>query len=159
MSTLEPFERLEAILFDLCPHARNLRVIIQDLDQPQAEATSITFHRGARPVGLSSEFMPVEIVRVTPKGDLPMVSLPPTAKVLPADLALLELLDREPGLKGATVARRLGVTAETAYRRLGRLVKKLGWVRSSHHDGYVLTAAGKAALARGRSGRPDPSAR
>lgn len=152
MSTLEPLERLEQILWELCPHLRNIRLVIQDLDQPDARATSVTFHR-QRVVSLSPEYMPVEVLRVTDLGHLPLAQVagqaePNPARVRPSDLAILELVEIEPGLKGLVIARRLGVTPVTARARLGRLVRKLGWLASSHRDGYTLTEAGRAALAR-----------
>lgn len=145
MSTLEPLDALEAIIWELCPSLRNVRVVIQDLDQPHARATSITFHKEPV-VSLPAEDLPIPVVRVQVPASLPLAR----TKLTPADFEMLVLIEHEPGLKGDVIARRIGVADVTARRRLGRLVRG-GWISSSHHDGYAITDQGKKALEAFRS--------
>lgn len=143
------FAALEAAVWGLVPGCKHVRVIVQVLDEPTASAVEITFHR-------VQTFTLAEPVEVGPVGvrhgpglpvARPPVGPPAPTRPSPADLAVLDLVATCPGLSSSGIARRLNVKPGTMRNRLGRLVRKRGWLRSNHAQGYLLTDAGRRVLA------------
>lgn len=158
-TTLDPLVNLEAAVWEVVnKKVRNVKVILQDMDEPEDEGTQVCFHRG----GVVAIVQPVRVVetgggptRAYSQSDLPLGIILPrkpadgldTSPPTESELDVLAIVRAHPGKKCNQLAGLLRCRPGGLRHRLARLVKKRRWLTSHPKRGYHLTAAGTQVLA------------